>query len=56
MKISEFIEELEKIKEKHGNLQVKTWKYDDCILEYYLEEAEYPKYYNYEEECVIIGE
>lgn len=57
MKISELIEYLEKIKEKHGDLQVKTWEYDDCILEYYLEEAEYPKYYNYdEEECVIIGE
>lgn len=57
MKISELIEYLEKIKETHGDLPVKTWEYDDCILEYYLGEAEYPKYYNYdEEECVIIGE
>lgn len=56
MTISELIEYLEKIKEKHGDLQVKTWEYDRRILEFYLDEAEYPKYYNFDEECVIIGD
>lgn len=57
MKISEMIEELEKIKEEHGDLQVKTWEYDSLCEEYYLDDADYPKYYKEEnEECVIIGE
>ena len=56
MKISEFIEYLEKIKEEHGDLQVKTWGYDSLYEEYCLEEVDYPKYYNYDEECVVIGE
>ena len=57
MKISELIEYLEKIKEEHGDLPVKAWEYDEHDEEYYLDEIEYPKYYNYdEEECVIIGE
>ena len=51
------IEELEKIKEEHGDLQVKTWEYDSLCEEYYLDDADYPKYYKEEnEECVIIGE
>lgn len=51
------IEELEKIKEKHGDLQVKTWEYDELYLEYYLDEANYPEYYSSsDEECVVIGQ
>ena len=58
MKISEFIEELEKIKEEHGDLPVKTWEYDSLYEEYYLdEEANYPEYYSSsDEECVVIGQ
>lgn len=57
MKISEMIEELEKIKEEHGDLPVKTWEYDSLCEEYYLDDADYPGYYKEEnEECVIIGE
>lgn len=59
-KISEFIKELEKIKNEHGDLPVKVWNWDDCYEEYYLSEADYPEYYKSndkgEEECVIIGE
>lgn len=57
MKISEFIEELEKIKEEHGDLPVKAWEYDEHYGDYYLDEIDYPEYYNYdEEECVVVGE
>jgi hypothetical protein len=57
MKISEFIEELEKIKEEHGDLQVKTWEYDSLYEEYYLDEANYPEYYSSsDEECVVVGQ
>jgi hypothetical protein len=57
MKISEFIEEHEKIKEEHGDLQVKTWEYDSLYEEYYLDDADYPEYYSSsDEECVVIGQ
>ena len=57
MKISEFIEELEKIKEEHGDLPVKTWEYDSLYEEYYLDEANYPEYYSSsDDECVVIGQ
>lgn len=57
MKISEFIEELEKIKEEHGDLLVKTWEYDSLYEEYYVDEANYPEYYSSsDEECVVIGQ
>lgn len=57
-KISEFIKELEKIKEEHGDLPVKTWEYDSLYEEYYLDDADYPEYHkpDEDEECVIIGE
>lgn len=64
--ISEFIKELEKIKNEHGDLPVKVWDYDQCYEEYCLSEADYPRYYkpdeddkirfSGEEECVIVGE
>lgn len=56
MKISEFIEELEKIKEEHGDLPVKTWEYDDYYEDYYLDEIDYPEYHEPDEECVVIGQ
>jgi hypothetical protein len=57
MKISELIEFLEKIKEEHGDLQVKTWEYDSLYEEYYLDDADYPEYYSSsDEECVVIGQ
>lgn len=58
MKISELIEELEKIKEEHGDLPVKAWEYDEYDGDYYLNDVDYPEYNNYseDEECVIIGE
>lgn len=57
MKISEMIEELEKIKEEHGDLQVKTWEYDSLCEEYYLDDVDYPGYYKDEhEECVVVGQ
>ena len=56
MTISEMIEALEKIKEKHGDLQVKTWEYDELYEDYYVDEVEYPKYYKEEnEEYVVVG-
>lgn len=56
MKISEFIEELEKIKEEHGDLPVKTLEYDSLYEECYVDEANYPEYYKEDEECVVIGQ
>lgn len=57
MKISEFIEYLEKIKEEQGDLPVKTWEYDSLYEEYYLDEVDYPEYYSSsDEECVVIGQ
>lgn len=59
-KISDFIRELEKIKDEHGDLPVKVWDYDQCHEEYCLSEADYPEYYKSDdkgkEECVIVGE
>lgn len=51
MKISELIEELEKIKEEHGDLPVKTWKYDE------YDDVDFPEYHkpDEDEECVVIG-
>lgn len=53
MKISEFIEELEKIKEEHGDLPVKTWEYDGY---YYLDDVDFPEYHEPDEECVVVGQ
>lgn len=56
MTISEMIEELTKIKEEYGDLQVKTWEYDSLCEEYYLDDADYHGYYKDEdEECVVVG-
>lgn len=61
-KISEFIKELEKIMEEHGDLPVKIETYNDHYMEYELTESDYPFYISKEdakgykdEECVIIG-
>lgn len=66
IKISEYIKELERIKEEHGDLPVKSWEYDSLYEEYYFDEVGYPRYYkpdeddkirlSGEEECVIVGE
>ena len=57
MTISEMIEELEKIKEEHGDLPVKTWEYDEYSDRYYHVDADYPGYCKDEdEECVVIGQ
>ena len=51
------IEELEKIKEEHGDLPVKTWEYDEYSDRYYHVDADYPGYCKDEdEECVVIGQ
>lgn len=57
MKISEMIEELEKIKEEHGDLPVKTWEYDEYDGNYYLDDVDFPEYHPDEyEEYVVIGQ
>lgn len=55
MTISEMIEELEKIKEEHGDLPVKTWEYDEYDGCHYLDDdVDFPEYHK-DEECVVIG-
>lgn len=64
--ISEYIKELERIKEEHGDLPVKIWDYDEFYEEYYYGEADYPRHYkpdeddkirlSGEEECVVVGD
>lgn len=62
-KISDFIRELEKIKDEHGDLPVVVRRYDEHAELYYLGEADYPQYHKHEsiyhdgeEECVIVGD
>lgn len=61
-KLSEYIKELEKIKEEHGDLPVKIETYNEHYMEYELTESDYPLYVNKElaklyedEECVVVG-
>lgn len=65
MTISEMIEKLEKIKEKHGDLPIKTWYHEEYSEQYYLDDAELPEYYKPDEddmrlrgaeECVIVSD
>lgn len=56
MTISEFIEELEKIKKEHGDLPVKIWNHAEYSEQYYLDDADLEYYNDDEEECVVIGE
>ena len=58
MTISEFIEELGKIKEEHGDLPVKAWEYDEYDGNYYLDDVDFPEYHKPDEyeEYVVIGQ
>lgn len=55
MTISEMIEELEKIKEEHGDLPVKAWDHDENGY-FYPGDVDFPEYREPDEyeECVII--